>query len=116
MTDFQAMLDPARERIVRLLAADVAATLGGGQQDVVAAEVPGALEFTDSVEDFSQRLADDVQQVFHDTFADTTWPACPRHPNHPLWFRDGAWWCEADDVAMFALGELPGRRGDAEGG
>jgi hypothetical protein len=39
-------------------------------------------------------------------FIDTSWPTCPRHRRHPLWFRDGAWWCETDDVAIAKLGEL----------
>lgn len=99
-------MDAERQEIVRLLAADVAATLGRAHHDDMAYEIEGALEFTDTVEDFAQRLVDDVQQRFHDTFADTTWPACPRHPNHPLWFHDGAWRCEADGVALARLGEL----------
>jgi hypothetical protein len=48
----------------------------------------------------------DVQQYFHDTFVDTTWPACPRHPRHPLWYRAGSWWCVQDGVAVASLGEL----------
>jgi len=101
-----AALDAAREEIVRLLAADVAATLGEAHRGAVNEEIARALEFTDSVDEFAQRLVDGVQQRFHDTFADTTWPGCPRHPNHPLWFRGGAWWCEADGVAIARLGEL----------
>jgi len=99
-------MDAERQEIVDLLAADVAATLGEGHREDVADQIPNALEFTDDVGDFAQRLVDEVQQFFHDTFVHTTWPACPRHPNHPLWFRDGAWWCEADGVALARLGEL----------
>lgn len=33
---------------------------------------------------------------------------CPRHPNHPLWFRDGAWYCERDREALAELGGLVG--------
>ena len=41
-------------------------------------------------------------------FWDTTWPACPRHPNHPLWYDQGreAWCCQQDDAALALLGEL----------
>jgi hypothetical protein len=39
--------------------------------------------------DFEQRVVDDVQQFVHDSFADTSWPACPEHPTHPLWFSEG---------------------------
>lgn len=99
-------MDAERQEIVRRLEADVGATLGEAHRDAVSAEIPNALEFTDTVDDFAQRLVDEVQQRFHDTFADTTWPACPRHPNHPLWFRGGAWWCEADGIAVARLGEL----------
>jgi hypothetical protein len=34
------------------------------------------------------------------------WPACPRHSNHPLWYRDGAWWCDQDDMQVAPLGKL----------
>lgn len=99
-------MDAERQEIVSLLEADVAATLGEAHREAVSDEIASALEFTDTVDDFAQRLVDGVQQRFHDTFANTTWPACPRHPNHPLWFRDGAWWCEADGIAVARLGEL----------
>ena len=34
---------------------------------------------------YVDQVVGDVQQYFHDTFVDTTWPACPRHPlRHPL--------------------------------
>jgi hypothetical protein len=57
-----------------------------------------------------ERLGRDVistlgpEQYFHDTFVDTTWPACPRHPNHPMWF--GAGWWLADGRPLVRLGEL----------
>jgi hypothetical protein len=53
-----------------------------------------------------EKLVNDVQQYFHDTFVDTTWPACPRHPRHPLWYRAGSWWCVEDGVAIAPLGDL----------
>jgi hypothetical protein len=46
-----------------------------------------------------------TQQDIHDGFIDTAWPKCPRHP-HPLWFRDGSWWCERDQLCVARLGEL----------
>ena len=61
---------------------------------------------------FIQWLVDAVQQYVHDTFVDTTWPACPRHPNHPLWFHDDAWWCESERVATF--GSLSEKSGPKE--
>jgi len=106
----ETVLDQERDRIVQLLTSDVVTTVGGAHRAAVTAEVPRALEFTESAAEFAQKLADDVQQELHDTFVDTTWPACPRHRCHPLWYRDGAWWCEADGVALAPLGELSARQ------
>ena len=103
-------MDSKREHLIQLLTNDVIRTVGGAHRATVMAEVRRALEFTDSVEAFAQKLVDDVQQDLHDTFVDTAWPTCPRHGRHPLWYRDGAWWCEADRVALAQLGELPVRQ------
>ena len=99
-------MDPERDRTVRMLTADVVDTLGEIHRHVVDREIPIVLELTDSADGFAEKLVDDVQQVILDCFIHTTWPACPRHPKHPLWFRDGAWWCEQDGVRVAALGEL----------
>ena len=56
---------------------------------------------------FVEKVVEDVQQRLQDEFVDTTWPACPRHPNHPLGFLDGAWHCPKDGVMLASLGELP---------
>jgi hypothetical protein len=53
-----------------------------------------------------EKLAEDVQQEIHDTFVDTSWPACPRHGRHPLWYRDGAWYCDQLAAPVAALGAL----------
>lgn len=114
------------DSIVRLLERDVVHTLGPQYLTVVhslAANVHRlALEWMEPDEDgdacnvdeaqasYERKVVEDVQQYFHDVFVDITWPACSRHPHHPLWFRDGAWWCEADDVALFQLGDLPERQ------
>jgi hypothetical protein len=37
------------------------------------------------LEDLVVEAVEDLQQRLHDTFVDTTWPACPRHRQHPLW-------------------------------
>jgi hypothetical protein len=52
-------------------------------------------------------VVEDVQQRLQDEFVDTTWPACPRHPNHPLNFVDGVWHCPQDGAEAPSLGELP---------
>jgi hypothetical protein len=56
---------------------------------------------------------EDLQQRLHDTFVDTSWPPCPRHPNHPLWLGEGqgggiAWCCQRDEAEIALLGMLPG--------
>jgi hypothetical protein len=101
----------------RLLVRDVTSTIGGGRAVDVSGRIDQAWDAAwpfevawrrESDAARVQRAVDDVQQFLHDTFVDTTWPACPRHLNHPLWFRDGSWWCEADGVAIAKLGELKG--------
>ena len=54
----------------------------------------------------AEKVVNDVQQYFHDTFKDSTWPPCPRHGKHPLWYRNGSWWCVEDGVAIAKLGDL----------
>jgi hypothetical protein len=49
---------------------------------------------------------DDVQQSFHDMFVDTTWPRCPDHPNHPVWYWEGWWRCERTEKAVAPFGGL----------
>ena len=98
------MID-AFTRAVPLLERDVVATLGEGYRQTVceAAAFIVDYELPRHVDSLVQR----VQQEFHDTFVDTTWPACPRHGRHPLWYHDdGSWLCEHDRVAFCKLGEL----------
>ena len=62
--------------------------------------------FAVEAQDFEQRVVDDVQQHLHDAFVDTSWPACPHHPNHPLWYSDGWWSCEKSGQRAAPLGGL----------
>src|SRR6266516_693806 len=62
-------------------------------------------------EDIAAYCIEEVQEDFQDTFVDTTWPACPRHPNHPLNYAEGAWCCPRDGTPAARLGELPPRTG-----
>jgi len=55
--------------------------------------------------DSIRQCIEEVQQYFQDTFVDTTWPACPVHPNHPLDVVEGAWRCPRGAFAT-PLGEL----------
>jgi hypothetical protein len=58
--------------------------------------------------DFDRKVIDEFQQRIHDERIDTTWPACPRHPNHPLAFdhEHQVWRCPADSTRTFPLGGL----------
>ena len=96
-----------QERIVRLLSQDLNATIGPGHEGLADENARRLKEFVDELDDYPQRVVDDTQQDVHDSFIDTTWPRCPRHQRHPLWFRDNAWWCEEDCVRVARLGELP---------
>ena len=101
----------AIERVVAALKADIASTLGTDHEWLVDQTVQRGLSFIDEDAWFTRWLVEGVQQYFHDTFVDTTWPACPRHPNHPLWFEDGWWRCGSERIAK--LGELASIRTSA---
>lgn len=93
------------DRMLALLERDVVNTIGEEFRHWVGDSAENAREFCD-VDDLIQKVVDDTQQAFMDCFVDVTWPSCPRHPNHPLWFRDGAWHCERDREALAELGAL----------
>ena len=97
--------NPPLEHVIRLLRRDVLATVGAAHDHDVRRLAAMVLEYRDP-DDAVDKIVEDVQQYLHDTFVDTTWPTCPRHPNHPMWFRDYAWWCEQDEVPLARLGEL----------
>lgn len=95
---------PAR---IPLLKRDIAATLGPSHQAIVDRHVKLVLSYADWPEDvIAAKIINDVQQEIHDTFVDTTWPHCPAHPHHPLWFEEGAWRCSERGAAVAALGDL----------
>ncbi|HEX8696109.1 MAG TPA: hypothetical protein VF746_27075 [Longimicrobium sp.] len=108
------------DHVVYLLERDVSHTLGDGfHEDVLSiAENTRSIALSDEAVEadglekaqryFGQMVVDDFQQYVQDTFVDTTWPACPRHPNHPLDYdhETGAWCCPRDGAAIFPLGEL----------
>src|SRR5215203_4696310 len=98
------------QRIPSLLASDVARTLGEHLiptiQDIVVSARELALEPEPDPDDpehlglsesqyctaseaqafFDWKVVEDFQQLVHDEFIDTTWPACPLHHRHPLDF------------------------------
>jgi hypothetical protein len=95
--------NPTVERLKR----DVTSTLGNEQAPVVDLHAARLLPFDWPPDVRAARLIEGVQREVHDTFVDTTWPHCPAHPNHPLWYDDGAWRCSR-------LGDPVARPGDLE--
>lgn len=108
--------EDALARPAELLRQDVASTAGSAHEPMVNAKAAELREYDFGCADAElvERLVESVQQEFHDRFIHTTWPACPRHPNHPLWYRGGAWWCERDAVAIARLGGLHAAPGGAD--
>src|SRR5262245_43379682 len=111
------------KRIVRLVLQDAIPTLGAQAR----AE---ALRLAANYEELAQEwiregetiakaqrsydlyIVDGLQQAAHDLHWDTTWPTCPRHLRHPLWFDQDreAWVCRQDGSTVAALGGLAGLR------
>lgn len=91
--------------VIPLLERDVANTLGASYVPLIDDTAADIREL--EIADAGDKLVNDVQQYFHDTRIAPTWPACPRHARHPLWYRRGSWWCVEDGVGIAALGELP---------
>ena len=90
--------------VLTLLERDISRTVGDRYRHRVR-EAAANVETLD-IADGDEKLIEDVQQVLHDEFVDTSWPRCPRHHRHPLWYRDGGWWCETDRVFIARLGNL----------
>jgi hypothetical protein len=101
-------MPPDLAKVLPLLRRDVAATLGPAHDQLIEDIAADVRELHVTGE--AEKVVNDVQQFFHDTKVDTTWPACPRHGKHPLWYRDGSWWCVEDGVAIARLGELAKKR------
>jgi hypothetical protein len=97
--------DADQEQVIRKLIHDLHATVGTGHDYLAVDNAFRLREFIDDVASYIQKVVDDTQQDMHDEFVDTVWPKCPRH-RHPLWFRDGSWCCERDDLCVARLGEL----------
>lgn len=93
-------------RVVSLLSGDVEATIGPGRHRATIEAAARRRLHTDAAAQYVGQVVDDVQQYFHDARVDTTWPACPHHPNHPLWFSDGWWRCQRIEEPIARLGTL----------
>lgn len=98
--------DIEADRVRRLLLRDVVGTVGLGHESAVDEPIARIRLFAADPTDFEQRVVDDVQQFLHDTYVDTSWPACPEHPHHPLWYSEGWWRCEESGKSAAPLGEL----------
>ena len=85
---------------------DLRATGRGQYVHFVAARAADVATFVDEPGRFVDKVVEDVQQRLQDEFIDTTWPACPRHPNHPLDYAAGAWRCPRDGEVVASLGSL----------
>jgi len=101
-----AIADADEDHLVSLLTRDVASTIGAGFEHMIVGTAARIRLYALDLVEYQQRVVDDVQQQIHDEFIDTSWPKCPRHPNHPLWCSDGQWRCEQSGEAIAALGEL----------
>jgi len=97
--------DLDQAQVVRLLVKDLHATVGVMHDALAQNNAVRLRAFIDDAQNYVQRVVDDTQQDVHDEFIDTVWPKCPGHA-HPLWFRDGSWWCERDGRLVAHLGEL----------
>jgi hypothetical protein len=102
-----AVTDADQTRAIRLILADMEATLGPGYEPIAYANAERLREFIDDPDNYVDRVVEDTQQDVHDEHIDTDWPPCPRHGGrHPLWLGDGGWRCETDGVVVAAIGDL----------
>jgi hypothetical protein len=106
-------------RIVHLLLQDAIPTLGERARAEVLSLVANyegrAREWMedgqslgDAQRAFDAAVVDGLQETAHDLFWDTTWPACPLHSRHPLWYDDTqqVWRCKQDATVVTPLGQL----------
>lgn len=124
--------DVDTHRIPALLADDIRGTLGESYlsllREIVASAYELVIEPSPHPDDpqcrglFAEQFSDDgeaqarfdwkvtegFQQRIHDEHIDVTWPACPRHPNHPLVVDhdNRSWICPMDSTLAFPLGTL----------
>jgi hypothetical protein len=72
---------------IERIASDLAATLGWDRPQAIAfAEQAGSVSanwWDADPGEYAIKVAEEVQQRLHDTFVDTTWPACPARLGRP---------------------------------
>jgi len=106
-------------RVVELLLQDAIPTLGerarvevlqlAANYEARAGEwIDDGRSLADAQRGFDSAIVDGLQQTAHDWFWDTTWPACPVHPRHPLWYDESrqAWRCRQEPAKVIPLGRL----------
>jgi hypothetical protein len=94
------------QRVIALLSADVESTVGAGHAGRIVEAAAHCRLYNRNPATYAEEVVDEVQQHLHDEFVDTTWPACPYHPNHPLGFGDGWWRCGNEATPLAPLGDL----------
>ncbi len=87
------------ERVSR----DVASTIGPGLDDHIRTVAEDMTMWPDA-STYEEEFVSQVQQVIHDLRIDVSWPRCPKHADHPMWYSKG-WW-HADGSPYARLGEL----------
>lgn len=111
------------DRVVQLLLRDAISTLGErarievlrlatNYEELAREWVRNGESLAEAQRSFNRSVVDGLQETAHDLWWHTTWPACPRHPSHPLWFDENreAWYCQRDGSSIAPLGELAGLR------
>lgn len=106
-------------RVVQLLLRDSLPTLGeraraevlrlASNYEALAGEwMEDGQSLSDAQRALDAAVVDGLQEAAHDLFWDTTWPACPVHPRHPLWYDEirRAWCCKQDPAVVAPLGCL----------
>ena len=114
------------DSIVRLLLQDAVPSLGerarsevlrlaANYEKLARAWMAAGDSLAEAQRSFNRSVVDELQQSAHDLFWDTTWPACPRHPQHPLWYDEDrqAWCCQQDRSVVTPLGGLDALRSPA---
>ena len=113
----------AIERAVRLVVDDLVATLGWDRSNAESVVRAEAMQWAEpdlswqfdepqwnGIDAFTLKVAEEVQQIIHDNWLDTSWPRCPTHTTHPLWLQEQTleWACPEDGRRYAALGSLRG--------
>jgi len=120
----QSKIDP--DRVIRLVLQDSIPTLGeraraevlrlaANYEELAREWMADGESPADAQRSFDRAVVDGLQQTAHDLFWDTTWPACPLHPRHPLWYNadEQVWSCRETGAAIARLGDLARLRSPA---